>query len=422
MKRPFLVMFDWPGDRAEVEEARREICELVGNLPLAVKLAGSYIASSGMLASEYLEWLQQTGLKALDFGERREESMTILMEKSVEQVSERAKEALAVAGLLALMPFRAEVVAAALEKSTIETQQALGELMNYGLLERTGVRYVVSHPLVHTYARTRMALESKQLLEMADFYNRLIREQSDKGPMGFARLDEERPHIMQLIRVCEKKEEWEVVNDLVWSIKEYLDYQGYSVDRVDALEAGVKAAQARGDRQGEESHLGNLGIAYADLGRVEEAIEIYQQAVEIAQKIGDRLGEGIGLGAIGCAFIDLGKSEQAIDYIHQSQAIYQKIGDKGREQKLRGNLGNAYFTLGQSEQALSCYEQALKFAQEIGDKRDVGHQLGNLGNVNIALGQLAKAKKLQTSIEDCTGYWRQTRRKRRPERFGSHLF
>ena len=33
-----------------------------------------------------------------------------------------------------------------------------------------------------------------------------------------------------------------------------------------------------GDRQGEGAALGNLGIAYADLGQVERAIGFYEQA------------------------------------------------------------------------------------------------------------------------------------------------
>ena len=37
--------------------------------------------------------------------------------------------------------------------------------------------------------------------------------------------------------------------------------------------------------------LGNLGLAYADLGESRKAIENYEQALKIDREIGDRRGE-----------------------------------------------------------------------------------------------------------------------------------
>ena len=44
-------------------------------------------------------------------------------------------------------------------------------------------------------------------------------------------------------------------------------------------------AREIGDRRGEGAALGNLGIAYADLGQVERAIGFYEQALRIRQEI-----------------------------------------------------------------------------------------------------------------------------------------
>ena len=40
-----------------------------------------------------------------------------------------------------------------------------------------------------------------------------------------------------------------------------------------------------GYRQGEMAKLGNLGLAYQDLGQIEKAIECVEQALEIYEKI-----------------------------------------------------------------------------------------------------------------------------------------
>jgi hypothetical protein len=50
------------------------ICELVGCLPLAVGLAGRYMNKTGEAASDYLDWLQNSPLDALDQGQRRNQS------------------------------------------------------------------------------------------------------------------------------------------------------------------------------------------------------------------------------------------------------------------------------------------------------------------------------------------------------------
>ena len=76
-------------------------------------------------------------------------------------------------------------------------------------------------------------------------------------------------------------------------------------------------AREIGDRRGEGQALGNLGIAYADLGDARKAIEFYEQALAIAREIGDRRGEGNALGNLGIAYKDLGEVRKAIEFYEQ---------------------------------------------------------------------------------------------------------
>ena len=59
-------------------------------------------------------------------------------------------------------------------------------------------------------------------------------------------------------------------------------------------EAALAAARRSEDRAAEGRALGNLGIAYAELRRFEEAVDCFQRSLAIKRETGDRHGEGHG--------------------------------------------------------------------------------------------------------------------------------
>ena len=160
---------------------------------------------------------------------------------------------------------------------------------------------------------------------------------------------------------------------------------------IEYYEQALAIAKVIGARRGEGGNLGNIGTAYSDLGQVERAMEYYERALAIFKDIGDRRGEGTWLGNLGNAYYALGQVERAIEYYKQALAIAKEIGDRRGEGANVGNIGNAYRFLGQMERAIEFYEQALAISQEIGDRRGEGNWLGNLGGAYYAQGQMERA-------------------------------
>jgi tetratricopeptide (TPR) repeat protein len=105
----------------------------------------------------------------------------------------------------------------------------------------------------------------------------------------------------------------------------YLDLQGHSLDRRQALEQGLIAVRHLGQRQNEGAILGNLGLAYRALGEVRRAIEHYEQALAISRAIGDRRGEGAHLGNLGLAYSELGRIEEARQVWTLALRIFEAI-------------------------------------------------------------------------------------------------
>lgn len=379
----------WGKERAADEEAAQRISELVGYLPLGVELAGKYLMSTRETAREYLDWLEETPLTALDHGERRLESIPVLLERSLAQVNDAARDALTVAGVLAFESFSRAVMDSALPETDI--RGALGELVNYGLLVRPEERYQVTHQLIHTYVTTRHPASDEVIQRLTAYYTGYAVEQQERGLDGFAKLDLERPHIMRALAACRERKDWERAHDLVWAVDQYLDLRGYWIERRTAIEVGIQAARNLRDTRDEAAFLNNLGNVYYSLGPVDKAIEYYHKALAIQREIGNRRGEAIQLGGLGLSYNSLGQVQKAIGYYENALAMDKEIGYRQGEANQLGNLGIAYHSLGQVEKAIEYYDRALVIHREIGGQRGESQDLGNLGIAYYYLGQVEKA-------------------------------
>lgn len=334
------------------QEVARQICDLLGRLPLAIELAAAYISAQALSGVDYLNWLNQTPLASLDQPQRQVESIPLLIECSLARLSDEARRALAVVGLLAPVAFGLEVVAEALtmptqqsflttirelfsQKTSSETSAeedwitteylALDELSRYGLLRRLESRFEVSHPLVHGYVRQNVLPSSEVTDRLVTYYSRLVGKQILLGLDGYVKLDAERPHIMRILAACVEQEKWAAASSLAAAIEDYLDLQNHRTDRVTTNQIGLLATRQLGRRHNEAAWLGNLGLAYNDLGQPEEAIQYYQQALDLARQTGDQRTVGNNLGKLGLAYRDLGQIGLARQSLKQALAIFEQI-------------------------------------------------------------------------------------------------
>jgi hypothetical protein len=334
----------WGGWPASDETATHHICELVGGMPLVLRLIGQHLATTRVKAATYLNWLETTALAGLEPKQRPEASLPLILEHTLAQVGEKARTVLAVISLLALVPFDPEAIirTCAVEpepgllasmrrifkqkpaESTPDIQQALEELTHYGLLRQADKRYELSHPLVQSYARQELALPPKALRRLAAYHTALAWEQSTLGQAGYDRLDLDRPHLMRLLSTCVEQADWEAAYGLAAAIEDYLDRQGHWAERVIANEVGLIVAWQL-NRPNEGDWLGNLGDTYRSMGHAKLAIEHFEQALNTARHNGDRHSEANSLGNLGLAYRDLDQIDRARQYLQQALAIFEKL-------------------------------------------------------------------------------------------------
>ncbi|CAK8712830.1 hypothetical protein LDFHOB_01970 [Candidatus Electronema aureum] len=390
-EQPAAAVFCEHSGAAADDESVAGICKILGGWPVGLRIAGRYCSSTGESAAGYLRWLEQEPFKELGDGEHQEENAALLLRRSVAQVSEDARLALGVAGTLAFAPLAREPMAAILEGDERRARKALGELVNYGLLETKEERWQVSHALVHTYARIELALSTDALKRLAGCYIAFCEAASDEGVKGYARLDAERAHCLRLMESCLESGLWQYVQALVGAIDIYLERQGYWTEELAALEMALTASQQTGDRKDEDWCLNSLGCTYTIRGDYEKALAYYEQCLLIQHELGDRQREGTTLNNIAEIYRQQGKHELALQQYQHSLSIKRKVGDREGEGTTLNNIGLLYSDQENYEQALLQYEHCLPIAREIGNKIGEGYTLNNIAEIYRAQGKPAKA-------------------------------
>jgi tetratricopeptide (TPR) repeat protein len=311
---------------------------------------------------------------------------------------------------LAVFPdtFASYSAAAVWEVEVDQAQYMLGELMATSLVEwnETSGRYRL-HDLARLFADSKLSAEERTVGQkrFAKHYRDVLAAANElylKGGAsllnGLALFDLEWGNI-------QAGHTWVAAHASAADVAELgmtypdvgvhvLDLRQHPHEQIRWLEIALTASQRLKDKVGECNALGNLGVAYDNLGETRRAIDFYGQTLVIARKIGDKRGVGASLGNLGIAYVKLGETQQAIELFEQHLSITREIGDRRGEGAELDNLGSAYVELGKPRLAIQFYEQRLTIAREIGDRRGESATLTNLGSAYFVLGEIQRAIQL----------------------------
>ncbi|MCI5164454.1 MAG: tetratricopeptide repeat protein, partial [Candidatus Electrothrix sp. AX5] len=301
-------------------------------------LPGIISATRGESATDYLRFLAKVPFQRLGKGEHQDENAALLLRRSMQQVSEDARLALAMAGCLAFAPMGREPLMAVLDTDELQACDALNELVLYGLLERQGQRWQVSHALIQTFARSEQPLRKEILERLAAYYIDFCETQSAAGLPGYALLDEERVHCLRLMESCLDRELWKEVQGLVKAINTYLDLQGHWTEKLAAVEMRLKAARKAGDRWDEAWCLNSLGCTCWRRDELDRALAWHEQCLPIRRELEHKKEEGVTLNNMALIYRKQGRYEQALEYYKQDLTICREGGDRKGEGVTLNNI------------------------------------------------------------------------------------
>ena len=171
-----------------------------------------------------------------------------------------------------------------------------------------------------------------------------------------------------------------------------------------------------GDFEGLGEGACNLGIVYDSLNMLETAQECYQYALDLADKISNQKITEVALGNLGLVYLKQSKYNEAMDYFERHRNLASKNGDQWSEGNALTNMGIAYLKLRNNVQASRCFHESILINKKLGDLDGeaknlsyIGFILGATGDLDSAVlayqTRISLAQKLNDPRGEATGYW-----------------
>ena len=381
-----------------------EIAARCGGLPLALRIAGNYLAlNDDFPAEEYAARLADERGRMAYLRDPLDPDLDVAatLSLSVAQLDMGNRWAWT---MLALFPAPFDSRAAAAlwgEGVSREGWAPLDEETSIAWLSALRNRSLVTydagadryrlHDLLYLAASQEMEdSEEVQRAQARLAYHFLNNAQEVNNRQRYLDLDPDWPHLEAALKFA-RAENMALLSELVLTLDNYWNARGMAQERAEWNEQAALASADVGDRPAVGVHMTKQGSAFADRGDARRAIEVYGRALAISRTSGNQGLEGIILGNLGLAYQALGDARRAIHYDEQALEIAQAVGNQQAEGIHLSSLGNAYAELGDPRRAVEYHEQALAIAQELGDRQMEGVYLGNLGRAHADLGDSQQA-------------------------------
>jgi DNA-binding SARP family transcriptional activator/tetratricopeptide (TPR) repeat protein len=384
-----------PGRLADEPAALvREVAELCGRLPLAIRIAAARLRTrSAWTLTHLLDRLrdEHRRLAELEAGQRDVASAFHL---SYRQLARPQARIFRLLGLHVSSDVDIRAAAALAGCTPREADELLDGLMEVHLLQQYRPDRYRFHDLLRSYANERVREEESRaerdaavtrlldhyLVTTATAMDLLYPHESSRRPEIAGRdaegstftdptsaagwLDTELDSLLASIQHGPAA----YTTALSRHLCRHLHTRGRFADDEALHQRALEAAHQVGDDTSEVRALIGLGRVHDMLGRHGEAADRYQQGLDLARTTGDRLGELDGLIGLGRASHIQGPLAPAADFYQQGLDLARELDDYVGEVAALAGLGHIHSMLGRWDEAGVCFQRGLELARQHGDR------------------------------------------------------
>lgn len=178
---------------------------------------------------------------------------------------------------------------------------------------------------------------------------------------------------------------------LPWAMSTYFERQWNGRDWLACLGVSLAAAERAGDAFWQARILCNLGNAYRELGRPDEAHTHLTRSLELFGDTGNLDERALVHLNLGTTARRLGHYEEALRQGKQALERYGQLGDQPGMASALNNLGWCHVTLGNYAEALGYCRRAVAIQEEVANWPGAAHSWDSLGYVHHHLGEFDDA-------------------------------
>ncbi|MDP9796797.1 DNA-binding SARP family transcriptional activator [Catenuloplanes nepalensis] len=244
-------------------------------------------------------------------------------------------------------------------------------------------------------------------------------------------LDAERPNLLAIIERAATVGPYPLGWWLVDGLRGYFDIRMRLVDWSAAARAGLRCAEAAGDRRaqaairlsraglcwkqadyggataeyeraaalsradgwpdGEAAAVGNLGVVHQEQGALDAAVDCFTRALAINARTGWSPGRANGLSNLAEVYRQLGRLDEAESTLEEATAIFRRTGSRYGEIFSLGVLAAVHRDAGRHAAAHDLAHAATALARALGDQRQLAESLNTLATVDHERGRHAES-------------------------------
>ncbi|MGW6442103.1 ATP-binding protein [Lentzea sp. NPDC055074] len=386
-------------------DERAELVRLCAHLPLALRIAGANAAHGHV--EDYLAELRGDRLDVLEID--GDTAVRATFELSYRALSAEAKRVFRRLGL----PPGADIGLGATTALTgRDPEPQLGELVNAGLVDHNGVRYQL-HDLIRLFAADAADDDDRSaLLDMYAWYLRSAYNAISKvvpettlmttpdldGPgLAFDDRDEaaawlEEEHSNLVAEVVAAPSPY--AQQLADVLRIYLHIGRFETDKALVFHAGMRAARAAGDLDGQCAALYGLGMSAWTRSEYGDALEHFAQALDHARTPFAVAAIRNGMGIV---HLESGDTHRAEECFVEALRLRREIGDERAAVATLTNLGITHGTRGELRRAAEYFQECADLSLRLGSFNQAAITLDNLSVAYFELGELDRA--LETVTE-----------------------